>query len=318
MIYCILYSKSFRRERVPVSFSSETQAELCAARIDKRSLAVAECYGILLYCNTFRSGEIRIITASPEFAERLPRLFRKAFSVSFDQLPPEDAQGKRSFCFYDTAKIAQILEAFGAEPGGPLSHHINLSILEEPGCPEAFVKGAFLAGGSVTDPEKRFHLELATVHQSVSRELRALLLEMDLDPKETVRNSHSLLYFKKADQISDFLARLGASVAAIGILTAKVDREMRNTITRQINCDSANADKTVSAAIRQNAAIRKLIKRDGLDALPEPLRDAALLRLANPEASLADLAILSDPPVTKSCLSHRLNKIILLAEKESL
>ena len=300
-----------------MSFSSDTKTELCSSRIDRRSLAVAECYGILLYCNSFRPSEIRIITASAAFAERLPRLFKRAFSVSFDQLPSAEAQGKRSFCITDREKIVRILESFGIDARGSLSHHINLSVLEEPGCPEAFVKGAFLAGGSVTDPEKRFHLELATAHRSVSRELRSILLEMELDPKEAERNGHTLLYFKKADQISDFLAHIGAHVAAVSILTAKVDKEMRNTITRQINCDSANADKTVSAAIRQNAAIRKLLLRDGIDSLPEPLRDAAFLRLANPEASLADLALLSNPPVTKSCLSHRLNKIILLAEKES-
>ena len=300
-----------------MSFSSETKAELCESRLDRRSLAVAECYGVLLYCNTFRTSEIRIITASAAFAERLPRLFRKAFSLSFDTLPPEDAQGKRSFCILEAAKIARILESFGSDAGGPVSHHVNLGVLEEPGCPEAFVKGAFLAGGSVTDPEKRFHLELATSHRSVSRELRAMLLEMELEPKEASRGAHSLLYFKKADQISDFLTRIGAQVAAMNILTAKVDKEMRNTVTRQINCDSANADKTVSAAMRQNEAIRRLVKRDGLDALPEPLRDAALLRLANPEASLADLALLSSPPVTKSCLSHRLNKIIQLSAEES-
>lgn len=300
-----------------MSFASETKAELCSSRLERRSLAVAESYGVLLYCNTFRASEIRIITASAPFAERLPRLFKKAFSLSFDQLPPDDAQGKRSFCIHEADKIARILESFGNDAGGPISHHINLGILEEPGCPEAFVKGAFLAGGSVTDPEKRFHLELATSHHSVSREMRAMLLEMDLEPKEATRGVHSLLYFKKADQISDFLARIGAQVAAMNILTAKVDKEMRNTVTRQINCDSANADKTVSAAIRQNEAIRRLIKRDGLDSIPEPLRDAALLRLANPEASLADLALLSNPPVTKSCLSHRLNKIIQLAGEES-
>ena len=169
----------------------------------------------------------------------------------------------------------------------------------------------------MTDPEKRFHLELATSHQSVSRELRSLLLEMDLDPREASRGAHALLYFKKSDQIADFLAHVGAHVAAVSIHTAKVDKEMRNTVTRQINCDTANADKTVSAALKQDAAIRKLLKREGLDALPEALRDAAFLRLANPEASLADLALLSNPPVTKSCLSHRLNKIIALAEKET-
>ena len=300
-----------------MSFSSDVKAELCSARVDKRNLSTAECYGILLYCNTFRANEIRVITASPDFCARLPRLFRRAFSLNFDQLPPENAVGKRSFCITDPEKIGRILNAFGADAGGPVAHHINLSVLEEPGCPEAFVRGAFLAGGSVTDPEKRFHLELATSHQIVSRELRALLLELDLDPREASRGAHALLYFKKADQIADFLARIGAHASAVGIHEAKVEKEMRNTVTRQINCDTANADKTVSAALRQDAAIRKLLKRDGLDALPEPLRDAALLRLANPEASLADLSLLSNPPVTKSCLSHRLNKIIALAEAEA-
>ncbi|MBO6017729.1 MAG: DNA-binding protein WhiA [Oscillospiraceae bacterium] len=300
-----------------MSFSADAKAELCSGRIEKRSLAVAECYGILLYCNTFHANEIRIITASPDFSLRLPRLFWKAFSLNFDVLPPENAVGKRSFCITDRAKIGRILESFGAEAGGQVAHHVNLSVLEEPGCPEAFVRGAFLAGGSVTDPEKRFHLELATSHQSVSRELRSLLLEMDLDPREASRGAHALLYFKKSDQIADFLAHIGAHVAAVSIHTAKVDKEMRNTVTRQINCDTANADKTVSAALKQDAAIRKLLKREGLDSLPEALRDAALLRLANPEASLADLALLSNPPVTKSCLSHRLNKIIALAEKET-
>ena len=144
-----------------MSFSADAKAELCSGRIEKRSLAVAECYGILLYCNTFHANEIRIITASPDFSVRLPRLFWKAFSLNFDVLPPEDALGKRSFCITDRAKIGRILEAFGAETGGPVAHHINLSVLEEPGCAEAFVRGAFLAGGSVTDPEKRFHLASA-------------------------------------------------------------------------------------------------------------------------------------------------------------
>ena len=299
-----------------MSFSSEVKAECCQIRFDRRSLAIAECYGILLYCNTFRASEIRIITACPDFAERLPRLFRKAFSVSFDQVPPGDAAGKRSFCIRDHEKILRILDSFGTDEKSLLSHHVNLGILEEEGCPEAFVRGAFLAGGSVTDPEKRFHLELATSHRSVCGEMRSILLELELEPKEASRGAHALLYFKKADQISDFLARVGAQVSSMHIITAKVEKEMRNTVTRQINCDSANADKTVSAAIRQNEAIRKVLKRDGMDALPEPLRDAALLRLANPEASLSDLALLSNPPVTKSCLSHRLNKIISLAGEE--
>lgn len=299
-----------------MSFSSETKAELCSAKIDRKCCAVAECYGVLMYCNTFSPAEIRIITASDAFALRLPKLFRKAFSLSFDVHPSEAASGKRSFIIKERAKLAQIMEAFGADIENHLSHHVNFGVLEEDCCRTAFVRGAFLAGGSVTDPEKRYHMELATPHQSVSREVYSLLLDMGFSPKETKRASNSLLYFKQADAIADFFTTIGASTAAMNVMTAKVEKEMRNTITRQINCDSANADKTVMAAQAQLDAIRYIAREFGLDALPEPLKDAALLRITNPEASLADLAQLSYPPVSKSCLNHRFKKIMSYLPKE--
>jgi len=299
-----------------MSFSSETKAELCSAKIDRKCCAVAECYGVLMYCNTFSPSEIRIITASDAFALRLPKLFRKAFSLSFDVQPSEAASGKRSFIIKERAKLAQIMEAFGADIENHLSHHVNFGVLEEDCCRTAFVRGAFLAGGSVTDPEKRYHMELATPHQSVSREVYSLLLDMGFSPKETKRASNSLLYFKQADAIADFFTTIGASTAAMNVMTAKVEKEMRNTITRQINCDSANADKTVMAAQAQLDAIRYIAREFGLDALPEPLKDAALLRITNPEASLSDLAQLSYPPVSKSCLNHRFKKIMSYLPKE--
>ena len=200
-----------------------------------------------------------------------------------------------------------------------LAHHVNFGVLEEVGCVEAFARGAFLAGGSVTDPEKRGHLELATPHRNVSRETLSLLLDLGFEPKETQRRGNCLLYFKKADAIADFLTQIGAPVSAMNVMTAKVDKEMRNLVTRRINCDTANADKTVLAAQEQIDAIRAAAKAyGGLYELPEPLQQAAMLRIANPEASLADLARLSDPPVTKSCLNHRLRKLMELAEKEDL
>ena len=265
---------------------------------------------MLLYCNTFSANEIRVITASPEFASRLPKLFRKAFGMSFDRLPPEGAEGKRTLSITDADKLSAIFDAFGADRGATLSHHINFGVIEEDCCRASFIRGAFLAGGSVTDPEKRYHLELATSHRSVSREAYSILLDMGFSPKETERAGNSLLYFKQADAIADFFTTIGASGTAMDIMTAKVEKEMRNTVTRQINCDSHNADKTVAAAQEQMNAIRRIAKDYGLDALPEPLKDAALLRIANPEASLADLATLSYPPVTKSCLNHRFKKIM--------
>ena len=292
-----------------MSFSSEVKSECCQIRIDRRSLAIAECYGILLYCNTFRASEIRIITACADFAERLPRLFRKAFSLSFDQVPPEDAVGKRSFCIRDHEKIIRILDCFGADEKSLLSHHVNLGVLEEDGCAEAFVRGAFLAGGSVTDPHKGYHMELATAHYSVSREVSALLQELGYAPNASARGGSYMLYYKRADLIADVLTLLGATNAALAVMTAQVERSMNNKVNRQINCDSANADKVVATAREQLDAILRIQSRYGLGVLPEKLQEAALLRIANPEASLADLARLSCPAVTKSTLNYRLKKI---------
>ena len=297
-----------------MSFSSDAKAELCRAKIDKKCCAVAESYGVLLYCNTFSAREIRITTASGAFAARLPRLFRRAFSLGFDVLPDEDATGKRSFLIRDPDKLARIFAAFGAERDATLSHHVNFGVIEEECDRNAFIRGAFLAGGNVTDPEKRYHLELATPHHSVSRESYSVLLEMGFSARETQRGGNYLLYFKQADVIADFFTALGASSTALGVMTAKVEKEMRNTITRQINCDSANADKVVSAAQEQLDAIRRVAKVYGLDELPEGLREAALLRITNPAASLSDLAQLSYPKVTKSCLSHRLKKLMSIAQ----
>lgn len=299
-----------------MSFSSDTKSELCGIKYDRKCCALAECYGVLLYCNTFSPREIRIITASESFAQRLPKIFKKAFGFGFDKLPTPGGSGKKSLIINDSEKIRKIYDSYGAEYENTLSHHLNFGVLEEDCCRISFVRGAFLAGGSVTDPEKRFHLELATGHHSVSRELYSLLLELGFEPKETQRGGNSLLYFKKSVEIERLLATIGATNASMEVATAVIEKEMRNSVTRQINCDSANTDKTVAASQAQIDAIHAYARAYGLESLPEVLYDAALLRITNPEASLSDLARLSMPPVSKSCLSHRLKKIISLAPKE--
>lgn len=299
-----------------MSFASEAKAEICRPKIERKCCAVAESYGVLLFCNTFSSEEIKITTTSTDFAERLQRLFNRAFGFGFDTVPKEDANGRRSFTIKDSKKLDTIFSTYGLERGNTLAHHVNFGVIEEDCCRISFIRGAFLAGGTVTDPEKRYHLELATSHKSVARETFSILLDINLSPKESSRGANALLYFKQSDAIADFLTTIGASTTAMNVMTAKVEKEMRNTITRRVNCDSANADKTVTAAQEQIAAIRRFAGAFGLDALPEPLKDAALLRIANPEASLADLSKLSFPEVSKSCLSHRLKKIASLAPKE--
>ena len=290
------------------TFAQKVKSELCEPRVERKCCAVAEAYGVLLYCRSFSPREIRISTACAEFAGRLPHLFKKAFGVGFDRLPDPDG-AKSSFAITEPEKIKIIYDTLGKDMEKPWLH-INFGVIEEPCCKASFVRGAFLAGGSVTDPEKRYHLELATTHYSVSREAYSVLLEMGFSPKEAERKGNRLLYFKKSEHIEDFLTTIGAPISAMDVMSAKIEKDMKNSINRKVNCDSAHADKVVAAAAEQMEAIRRIDRLYGLDSLPEKLQEAALLRFANPEASLADLAQLSYPPVSKSCLSHRLKKLL--------
>lgn len=297
-----------------MSFSSDVKTELCRDGLSKKCCALAEAYGVLLYANLFSLRQIRIMTGSDAFAARLPKLFRRAFGVTFDVLPPEERTGKRSFCLTDREKIRAVFAAVGYDPERTVAHHINLAVVENDCDRAAFLRGAFLAGGSVTDPGKRYHLELVTSHAGVCRQTHALLLEMGFEPKDSRRGTSFITYFKKSGAIEDLLTTMGASVSAMEIMQTKVEKHMANAMNRLTNCDMANADKVTDAARQQLEAIRRIETGPGLDALPQVLQDTALLRIANPSCSLADLAQLAYPPVTKSCMNHRLRKLLELAD----
>jgi len=296
-----------------MSFSYETKNELCRLPVQKLCCARAEAYGILLYCHTFNGAEVRIVTENPLFAERLPKLFQRAFGLSFDRLPEPDAPGKRVFQLTDRKKLDHIIDCLGYDPRQSLALHINFALLEEDCCRASFLRGIFFAGGSVTDPEKRYHLELTTSHLQASRELDVLLRECGYPPKSVARNGSFVTYFKQSDQIEDFLTLIGAPAAAMKLMSAKVEKDLRNRVNRRLNCDSANLDKTVGAAQEQLEAIRKLRDAGMLERLPDKLQLTAALRLEYPELTLSELAEEFDPPVTKSCLNHRLRKLVVLA-----
>lgn len=296
-----------------MSFASETKAELCKGELARRCCAQAEAYGVLLFCNQFSGNGVRIVTESDEFARRLPLLFRKAFKVPFDSCPNSmEGQGKHVFLIEDRDKLAVICDAFGYDPGEMLAHHINFAVLEEEHCRTAFFRGTFLAGGSVTDPAKRYHLELATTHYSVSREMSVLLMEAGFLPKETTRKSNYITYFKQSEAIEDFLTAIGAPLAAMGVMNAKAEKAVVGGVNRRVNCDAANLDKAVEAAQEQIEVIRRMKEQGMLEELPDKLKGTALLRMEYPELTLSQLAEVSDPPVTKSCLNHRLRKLMEL------
>ena len=296
-----------------MSFSSNVKAELCKDSLSKKSCAVAEGYGVLLYCNTFSSTEIRIITESRDFAARLPRLFKKAFGITFDQEPAAQDRGKLQFAISSEDKIAKIFETLQMDLKASLTLHVNFGMLEEEAECMAYLRGAFLAGGSVTDPAKRYHLEMTTSHYKVSRETCALLIECGFSPKELSRGGNNILYFKQSDYIEDFLTAIGAQVSAMGVMEAKVEKDLRNGVNRRVNCETANLTKVVDASMGQMAAIRALEEAGELDKLPGRLRETALLRRENPEATLQELAAMLKPPITKSAINHRMRKLLELA-----
>ena len=296
-----------------MSFSSNVKAELCKDSLSKKSCAVAEGYGVLLYCNTFSSTEIRIITESRDFAARLPRLFKKAFGITFDQEPAVQDRGKLQFAISSEDKIAKIFETLQMDLKASLTLHVNFGMLEEEAECMAYLRGAFLAGGSVTDPAKRYHLEMTTSHYKVSRETCALLIECGFSPKELSRGGNNILYFKQSDYIEDFLTAIGAQVSAMGVMEAKVEQDLRNGVNRRVNCETANLTKVVDASMGQMAAIRALEEAGELDKLPGKLRETALLRRENPEATLQELAAMLNPPITKSAINHRMRKLLELA-----
>ena len=299
-----------------LSFSAAAKAEICRLQPAKHCCALAQCFGILLFCNSFSADSIRIITESREFAYTLPRLFKKAFNLDFDSFPSMASPGKLIFQITDPEKIQTIMEQYGFHPNETLALHVNMPIVEDECCKASFLRGAYLAGGSVTDPEKGYHLELATTHQSVAAESFLLLSEaLGFDPKKAKRGGGQVLYFKQSDQISDCLTFLGAPVAAMGIMEAKLEKELNNKINRRCNCDDANISKVVEAAQEQLAAIRTLRLRGVVEQLPIKLQQAIIAREKNPEASLSELAAMMEPPISKPAMNHRLKKLLELAKE---
>lgn len=299
-----------------MSFAAQAKSELCRAALSRKCCAQAEAYGVLLFCNLFAASEIRVMTENEALCARLPQLFKKAFKLEFDRLPEQGSTGKRTYVITAPEKMATIREAYGMEGMGTVAHHINFAVLEENCCRLAFLRGAFLAGGSVTDPEKSYHLELATSHYNVSREALALMQECGFHPKQATRKSNYIAYFKRSEDIEDFLTGIGAPIAAMDIMNAKVEKTLRGSVNRRVNCDAANLDKAVEAAQSQLEAIRALEKSGVLDALPDKLQEAARLRLSHPEDTLIQLAQRCDPPITKSALNHRLRKLVELGQRE--
>ena len=257
---------------------------------------------------------MRVITESESFARRLPALLDRAFGLAFDRLPAEGEQ-KYVFQITDREKTGRIVDAFGFDSRQSPVLHINFGLLEEDCCRSAFLRGAFLSGGSTTEPSRSYHLELVTSHAQASRELAALLTDMGRQPRQTARGGCQVTYFKSSVQIEQLLAVMGAPESAGALVSARAEKRLRNGVNRRVNCEAANLDKAVDAAQEQLEAIRRLYELDRVGGLPAQLKETIILRETYPELTLRELAEEFEPPVTKSCLQHRLRKLVELSRQ---
>ncbi|MFQ7242303.1 DNA-binding protein WhiA [Agathobaculum sp.] len=297
-----------------MSFSTEVKNELCRVSMQRVCCTRAEAYGALLHASAFSHKEIRLNTENAAVARRLQALLQRAFFVVCE---PQRVGQKHQLIITGAEQIGRIFDALGYDRKSHITYHLNRNVLEEDCCIASFLRGAFLMAGTVAGPDKKSHLELKTARQSLAGEETSLLLDLGLSPKQMRRASAHILYFKDGTSVEDFLTRIGAPRAAMELMEAKVEKNIRNTINRQVNCETANLVKAADASARQIAAIRAVLDAHGEEGFPENLRETVRLRLEYPTDSLAELAQRFDPPISKPGLSHRLKKIIELASKEN-
>lgn len=296
-----------------MSFSSETKAELCRIPVSRDCCAVAEAYGLLLYAHTFSHTEISMVTSSEPLAKRIPPLFARAFGVPVH--PQEkSAGGRMTLQITDEMQIKRIFSVLGYDWKYHMSYHLNRNVIEEDCCRSAFLRGIFLSAGTVAGPDKKTHLEITTSHHALCREVMSLMLDMDLMPKFATRKTLSLLYWKDTAGAEDFLTLIGAQHAAMQMMQAKVEKQLRNKVNRRVNCEAANVIKASNAAAEQVAVIRQALNRGGWEVFPDSLHETIHLRLDDPAASLSELAAKCSPPISKSGLSHRLRRIVTIAK----
>ena len=296
-----------------MSFSTEAKKEIAALMPDKLCCRTAQIYGMLECAHAFSAAEISLQTEQEEIADLYDRMVSRICSVP---RPVRTTLRRRTTLWQSTIPDAdlrrQVLEHFG-HGEKEVSLRLNRANLDCDACARAYLRGAFLVCGAVTDPEKDYHLEFATPRYHLSRDLLALFREVNFPAKIVTRGGSYVVYIKGSEAIEDCLTYLGATKAALEMMGVKMVKSIRNDTNRRINCESANIDKTVQAAVAQVEAVRRIESVCGLSALPEELQEVARLRLDNPDLSLRDLGALLDPPLTRSGVNHRLQRILKFA-----
>ncbi len=234
------------------------------------------------------------------------QLNRKVFTLLNKTLNiGKDVTELNADVFLETKKMLKLIDD---------GQMVNAIIIQQPCCKRAFIRGAFLASGSISDPNKGYHFEIVCNNSNQAELLKKAMKAFDVDAKLVERNDKYVVYLKEGAQIVEALRIMEAPHSVMELENIRVVKEVRGTINRKVNCETANISKTVNAAIRQIEDINLIEKRMGIDSLPVQLQEIAYIRLENPDTPLGELGELLDPPLGKSGVNHRLKKLATIAE----
>lgn len=295
-----------------VEMADETKHDCC-----RRS----GLYGIMYAAGIFSRNRCKLVTTCEELAEltvkRLRELYRIEANLYLTDRKSGDEEERKS-CKITVPQKKELDKLFcGLKYSeDDCEAKIVEKVFKCPNCRSSFLRGVFLSAGTITDPEKGYHLEISLTDVLFADSLEGFLTALGFEPKRTVRKNENVLYFKDSESIENFLAYIGANSAAFTIMNKKIERELRSGANRIANGEIANLTKTVNAASDQIAAIKQLIADKRIDTLPEELRQTAYLRLENSSLTLSELAALHEPPITKSGVNHRLKKIMEQASRK--
>lgn len=302
-----------------MSFSTDVKKELCEEMVHASHCRMAELAAILSVAGEVRYQEkariLIIKTENISCCYKFIRLFRLVFQIALPE--PPDSLSKETGVYRMEIRDDELIHRIFLvlklqESGGRL--FVDNILVERACCKRGFLRGIFLAAGSVNNPEKAYHMEIVLDNAEKAKQLQSLYESFEIDAKYMVRKKYHVVYIKEGDAIVDVLNIMGAHVSLMKLENIRIVKDIRNSINRQVNCDTANMNKTANAAVRQMEDIAFIERTKGLDYLPEHLRQIALLRKEEPELNLKDLGMLLEPPLGKSGVNHRLRKISEIAE----
>ncbi len=307
-----------------MTFSYEVKTELCHLKIPSKIQALMELTafaGLNAAVALNQEGlKLRFFSEHPEVARRITSLLNLLYGIRPEMIAQQGG-GIQVNPLYLTELGGPAMDRFIEESGFSLMGDEReepkniLARLSNPENAKAYLRGAFLAAGSLVDPDKSYHLEFLIARKNQVPLFAHVAEVQQLPFKRTLRKTDTLFYLKNSEAISDFLVDIGAPQAMLLLEDIKAKKEMKNIINRQANADTANYDKQMEASARQIRAIDQLAKKPGLDQLPPPLRDLAILRLQRPEASIKELGEALRPPLGKSGTNHRMKKLLQMAEE---